>query len=136
MIFSNILFIMLVIATAFTTTSAKVVFVFDESLIECAEPKDKAGFFDFSELEVIAEDDTHAYLNGIWKVTKDLESPWYLAIYTERYERGQWNAFAYNKRIKDFCAVMHNPTEPWYGFFKQVPGCPAKKGVRIVLNFS
>lgn len=115
----------------FTSNQAEIVPVFAESFEECVKPKDKAGVCDFSSMEVIAEDQKHSFLNGSFKFMKDLKAPWDYKLYTERFERGQWNVFAFNKRVKDFCAVMHKSSEPWYGFYKGVPGCPAAKGVSI-----
>lgn len=108
---------------------SKIVPIIDEALEECVTEEDKAGIFDLSGLQVIAEDDTHAFMNGTWKFNKDLRAPWVYIIYTERFDRGEWSVYALNKRIENFCAEMHDPLEPWYGIFKHVPACPALAGV-------
>lgn len=112
------------------TVDGKVVPVLDETWENCVSDKDRAGAYDTSRLEVINVDDFHSVLNGTWKFTRDIEAPWNFKVFTERFERGQWNVFAFNRRVNDLCSVLHNPTEPWYNIFKHVQGCPIKSGVR------
>lgn len=111
-----------------------VVPIIDEHFEECVSPSEKAGVFDVSGLQIIAENDTHAYMNGTWKFTRELKAPWLFLLYTERFERDKWNLFAMDKRITDFCAVIHNPLEAWYSIYKDVSGCPMKKGVNREFN--
>lgn len=115
-------------------SNCKVVTMFDEAIKDCTTPETKAGVYDFTGMDVIAQDDTHAFLNGTWKFLKDVKSPWVYVIYTERFERGQWNVYAFNKRVSDFCKVIHSPTESWYNIYKNVDGCPLKAGVSFNLN--
>lgn len=129
-------FLFVVLASAITVSLAKVIPVFQESFEDCADPNEKAGFFDFSRMEIIADNDTHAHGNGTWKMTNDLKAPWEAHMYTERFERGHWSIFGINKQIKDFCAVMHSPTEIWYFAFQRIPRCPAVNGVSINLTNS
>lgn len=132
---ARLLLIIILVQTFAGLSQSEVIPVFDEVIQDCTTPDTKAGFFDFSGLEIIAENDTHAYLNGSWKFLKEVSSPWVYVIYTERFERGQWNLFAFNKRVPDFCKVIHSPTEPWYMIYKNVPGCPLKAGVGIIYRF-
>lgn len=123
----ELLFVILTILVALS--SAEIVPVFAETFEECVKPKDKAGIVDFTSIEVIAQDQSHSFLNGTFNFLKDLKAPWDYRMFTERYERGHWNVFAFNKRVADFCAVMHKPSEPWYAIYKTIPGCPAAEGV-------
>ena len=98
-------------------------------LEECAPEGQHAGIFDFSEFELIPENDTHTFANGKWKFTKPLNIPWPGALITERYERGQWLVQAFNRNYTDICPTLHRPTEPVYDIFKHVAGCPMPAGV-------
>lgn len=112
---------------------AKLKPVYDEKIENCAEEHERAGYMDFSGLEVSYEDDTHSFLNGTWKFTHEIKAPWHLIFYTERYDRGTWYRNGVSKDIPNFCAVIHRPSEVWYNIYKTVPGCPLAKGVNLVL---
>lgn len=66
----------------------KKVAVFDEEIGNCVNEKDRAHVFDFSKFEIIAIDDFHSVINGSWKFKGDIEAPWDMTLYTERFERG------------------------------------------------
>lgn len=85
--------------------------------------------FDFSELELIPENDTHTFINGKWKMVNDLNSPWKGSLKMEKLIRGEWLVQAFNREYQDICPTLHNPAEPYYSVFKDVPGCPSKAGV-------
>lgn len=126
-------FTSLFLSTLLAFSYAKIVIVFDEKIEICAKEDERAGKFDLSELEIVATDDTHSFMNDTWKFTGDITAPWFYHMYCERYERGQWNVFAFNKRVPNFCAAVHRPPEPWYNIFKKVHGCPIKNGVSFLL---
>lgn len=112
---------------------SKITPIIDESLEECVKPAEKAGYFDIKDLEIIAESETSSVLNGIWRFTKGINSPWTCVAYTERFERGQWNMYAMKRQIVDFCKQMLIPAEPWYNMFKNVSQCPLKPGVSLLI---
>lgn len=72
-------------------------------------------------------------MDGKWKIAQDLLSPWKGRLVFERYVQGQWLVQGIDRRYDDCCKTIHNPTEPAYSVFKEVPGCPAKAGV--ILNY-
>lgn len=121
--------ILLICSMLLKFTSAKITMILDEGFEKCVEPEEDANVFDFSNAEIVAESDTDVYFNGSVKFLKKVESPWFLHIYTEKFERGEWNVYAMNRKIKDFCAVLHNPLEVWYRYSKNLKGCPLAAGV-------
>lgn len=48
----------------------------------------------------------------------------------EMFHRGQWNIYAVQKKIPDFCAILHDKSEIWYPFTKTLPKCDIKAGVK------
>lgn len=113
---------------------AKIVAIPYEDFEICVPPEERAPNFDYSEMEIIVESDTEAYLNGSWNIVEETKSPWNMTIYSEKYERGVWNVQAFQRRIPDFCRVIQSPFEPWYHISsKFVPkNCPFPKGVSWV----
>jgi len=96
---------------------------------DCVAKNKAANIFDFSELELIPENDTHTFINGKWKFNKPLRAPWKGSLTFERYERGQWHVQAVNQKYNDICDVLKRPMEPLYDVFKHVGGCPMEIGV-------
>lgn len=107
------------------------VIIYEEIEI-CGEKEERAGVFEFSELEIFAESDEHVYLNGTWKFLKEIKSPWKSHVFTERKIRGKWSTEILNKKIPDFCEVIQRPTEPWYHVTSKFEhkDCPFPAGVR------
>lgn len=110
-------------------TSAKMTMILDEGFEKCVEPEEDANVFDISSAEIVAESDTEVYFNGSVKFLRAIESPWFVHVYTEKFERGGWNVYAMDRKIKDFCAVIHSSLEIWYRFTKDLKGCPLAAGV-------
>lgn len=106
----------------------KMEIILDEKLEDCSDPEDAAGLFDLSDFEMIAETDTSIFLNGTIRFRKDVQAPWKVFGYGETYDRATWSKRA-ERTIPDFCQVMHTPTEQWFPYFKDQPGCPYKAGV-------
>lgn len=98
----------------------------------CADENEKAGIYDVSGLEIVAVDDFNCFLNGSWKFNKDVEAPWENIGFTERFERGKLDLYAFSRRVPDLCSTLHSHAEPWYNIHKNVQpeGCPIKAGVR------
>lgn len=90
--------------------------------------------FDYSNLQIIPENDTHTFLNGSVKFLREMSDSWHLHLHTEHYERGQWLPQAYVQDIADYCKEMHNPVQPWYYATKDFKGCPIPKDV-ILFEF-
>ena len=89
----------------------------------------RANYFDYTGLQIYAENDTHTYFNGTWKFVKDLKKPWRYHFYTEKYVQGKWLIQAADMHISDMCQELHNPTKPWYSVYKHVEKCPRPAGV-------
>lgn len=106
-------------------------FIHDELEI-CATKEEQAGYFDFSEMELIAVNDTHVYINGKWKFLKEVRKPWQCHIYMERFDRGRWIVNVFNRKYEDFCKVIQDPTQPWFQQTRKWKHkhCPFPKGVR------
>lgn len=113
--------------------SSKVIPIIYEEYEECVKPEEKAGKFDFSELEIIAESDTHVYMNGSWNFIEEVKSPWTAIIFMERYERSQWILEALYKKVPDFCKSIQDPEETWYHVTShfEPKNCPFPAGVRF-----
>lgn len=109
----------------------KMEIIVDEKIVNCTEPGDLAGAMDFSQVELVAESDTTIVSNGTIRFLKPVKAPWKVHAYAERFTRGQWTLYGYNKKIDDFCTVMHNPTEIYYKWFKVCPKCPLEVGAII-----
>ena len=107
----------------------KIDVIVDEIIENCTKPGYKAGSMDFSNMEFIAESDTVFYANGKIKFLKPVKAPWKLYSYAEQFVRGKWVVSGYDKKILDFCEVMHNPNETYYKWFQHCPQCPIKVGV-------
>lgn len=124
-----------VLITIVKLCSSKIVVTIYEDYEVCVEPEESAGKFDFSELEIFAESDTKVFLNGSWNFLKEVKSPWPSTIFTERYDRGQWNIELVSKKIPDFCEVIQNPNEPWYEMTSQFEHkhCPFPAGVGRII---
>lgn len=91
--------------------------------------------FDFSNTELIPENDTHTFINGSVKSLDDIKAPILTLITAEYYTRGEWVMRAFNRTYPDFCFSMKNPIEPWYYVTKDWGSCPYKSGVsRSYLN--
>lgn len=123
-----------IVLTTFQLCSSKIVPVIYEEYEICTEPGKSAGKFDFSELEIFAVSDTKVFLNGTWIFLKEVKSPWTTNIFTERYDRGQWNIELISKNTQDFCEVIQNPNEPWYGATSMFEHkyCPFPAGVSFL----
>lgn len=109
----------------------------DEKIEKCVDAQDDAGYLDLSDFFIVAESDTSVFLNGSVRFLKTIESPWKVHMVGEKFERGEWNVYAFNKKVADFCAVMHSPAEVWYPYFKDFNGCPIEAGVssfNILIN--
>lgn len=119
----------LILKLFFSIALGKMEIVLDEKLEKCVDAKDDAGFYDMSEFEIVAESDTKVFLNGSIKFLRNVEAPWSVHIFAEKFNRGQWNVYAIDKTVPDFCSVMHRPSEPWYLYLKDFGGCPIKAGV-------
>lgn len=113
----------------------KVIPIVYEDFEICVEPENNAGKFDFSQLEIFAESDTKVYVNGSWTFLEEVKSPWTATIFTERYERGQWNVEALHKRFPDYCDAIQKETEPWYRITSKFEpkSCPFPAGVSSAL---
>jgi hypothetical protein len=111
-------------------TSAKVGIFFDDTIEDCTEEGDNAGYYDLSQLEIFIESDTDIYLNGTVKFLQEITSPWKTEVKSDEYVRSEWVPSVVQRKIPDFCAVLHSPIEPWYNFMKDLTGCPISAGVR------
>lgn len=121
----------LLIVLILNFASAKVVPIIYEKFEMCVEPENRAGKFDFSQLEYIAESDTVVFANGTWKFLEEVKSPWKATLFTEKFIRGQWSVEAFFKKIDDFCKVIQDPTQPWYPVTSKFEHkkCPFPAGV-------
>lgn len=121
----------LIFFMGFNFCFSKLIPIIYEELEYCVEPKNNARMFDFSQLEIFAETDTNVFLNGTWKFLKEVKSPWISNVFTERYERGQWNVELMNRRIPDFCESIQTKTEIWYHVtqYFEPKTCPFPAGV-------
>ena len=124
-----------IISFLFSSIFGKMEIIIDERIENCTKPGDEGGAFDISNIELIAETDTEVFANGTLRFIKNLGAPWYVNAFTEKFHRGQWNLFALDKKIPDFCAVMHSSTEMWYKYFKDFKGCPLNFGVSFLSFF-
>lgn len=134
--FGNMRAFLLLITVWINWSCAKVVPIIYEDYELCVEPEKRAGKFDFSELEIYAESDTNVVLNGTWTFLKEVKSPWTSIVYTERFDRGQWNTELMHSKIPDFCADIQNPTKPWYFITSKYEPkyCPFPAGVRNLIR--
>lgn len=106
----------------------------DEGIETCVEPEKKANYLDWSRLELIAPNDIDVFLNGSLKFLKPVKDSFMMYFYSEKFDRGQWTSALLTKKIKDFCTVMHNPTEIWYAKTKHLKSCPIPAGVSKINN--
>lgn len=109
--------------------SGKMDFIIDEKIETCVGSGEAAGAVDISHVELVAETDTKLVINGTVTFLKAIQSPWPTHTFAEKNDRGKWNLYAYEKTVKDFCSVMHKPTEVWYYYMKNLKGCPLQPGV-------
>lgn len=112
-----------------TSTVGKMDFYIDEAIEVCVKPADAANRIDISQLELIATSDTEMVINGSVNILKHVEAPWKAYVFTEKFDRGHWNLYAYERRIDDFCSNIHKQTETWYQYTKDLKGCPLEPGV-------
>lgn len=110
--------------------------ILDEDFEKCTADGEEAGLVDLSNFELIAETDTKVFANGNLTFPKGIKAPLEVHAFAEKFHRGQWDVYAYDRRIPDFCAVIHQPTETWYQFLKDVQGCPLEAGVRFKFDLS
>ncbi|XP_065078869.1 uncharacterized protein LOC135701855 [Ochlerotatus camptorhynchus] len=71
---------------------------------------------DFSNFEIINQDDGTLFYNGSLTMLKDFNSPWRIKITSKRLERGTWQPGIIAKEIFDLCKIIGNPLEP--GIYK------------------
>lgn len=111
--------------------SSKIIPIIDEKLEFCLQP-DETAKMDYSQLEIVVVSDTETYLNGTIVIKEEIRSPFVGYIYTEKFDRGQWNIEAMYKKIADFCNEMQNPLMPWYKYTSKMDpkNCPFPPGVR------
>lgn len=102
----------------------------DEGIENCAKPEERADYFDLDKLEVIVESDYDVFLNGTFRFNKEIKS-WNAHFYTEEFYRNEWTRRLVDRKVADFCKVIHSPTELWYNQMKKQPGCPIKAGVNF-----
>lgn len=111
----------------------KMVPIIDENYEICTEPEESANKFDYSELEIIVEEDTAVFLNGKWKFKNEVKSPWMAIVSLEKFDRGQWNVKGMYKKIEDFCQELDNPLMPWYVETSKFKNrCPFPAGVSTI----
>lgn len=108
---------------------AKMEILVDEDVQNCTAPGQRAGSMDFSKFELIAESETEMFANGSVAFLKPVKAPFKLYAYAERFIRGQWVLAGYERKITDFCEVMHDEEETYYKFFNPCPFCPFEAGV-------
>jgi hypothetical protein len=107
----------------------KIEIILHETFEKCVKPEEEAGVIDMTSFELIAESDSDVFMNGSVKFLKEIKAPWIVHAYTEKFIRGQWSLYAMEKKISDFCAVIHKKSEIWYNYMKDLPGCPLEQGV-------
>lgn len=123
------LFKIVSLSTLVTFAFGKMDFYIDDTVKLCTKKGEAAEAIDISQFELIATSDTEMMINGSVKFLKGFEEPWRVIFHTEKFERGQWNALAYQRRMDDLCKNIHGPTEIWYQYAKVLKGCPLKAGV-------
>lgn len=112
-------------------SESKILPYIHEELVNCNEEGTWAGKMDYSNLQLIATSDTEVSVNGSIVILKEIQSPWHLVLYGEKYDRGSWYRKGPYKTITNFCKSMQDPLEPWYPFTKNFEHkeCPLKAGV-------
>lgn len=65
------------------------------------------------------------------KLRSFLRKSWHVRAFTEKLIPGQWSLYALKRKISDFCAVMHSPTEIRYKYTKDLKACPLERGVNL-----
>lgn len=108
---------------------SRIEIILHETLENCVQSGEEAGVIDMTKFELIAVSDTEVFLNGTVKFLKAIKAPWIVHAFTEKNIRGQWSLYALEKKIPDFCEVMHRKSEIWFSYMKDLPGCPLEKGV-------
>lgn len=70
------------------------------------------------------------FSTGNLKFPKGFKSPIKYEVYVERFKRSKWHREIINRKGDDFCTVIQNPVEPWYGFFSNFKKkeCPFPPG--------
>lgn len=110
----------------------KIIPIIREGFELCAEPENRAGKLDYSNLEIIAESDEDVFLNGSILFLKEIKAPWKALFFLEKFHRDKWNMEMIKKSVPDFCATIQKPSEPWYFITSKFEhkDCPFPAGVR------
>lgn len=112
----------------------RVVMLPEDKIEKCADSATFNGTCDFTNLKIVFESDTDIFLNGsIVLAWKGLKSPMKARVFAEKFIREKWVSALVDKKISDWCKVMHNPMEVYYNLFKDQPGCDIPEGVRAKL---
>lgn len=113
MSFSEFFYLLIALITV-NSCGAKIVPIVYEDFEECVETEEKAGKFDYSEMEIIAESDYHVCLNGTLVILDEVKSPWKVTLFAERLRGNKWVVDSIHRRVPDFCTSIQSITEPWY----------------------
>lgn len=121
-------------------SDSKVLIIIYEDYERCVEPEEEAGKLDFSDLHIIALSDTKVYLNGSVKFLKDINAPWRIFAFGERFIRNKWLMDSIHRKVSDLCQSIQSPLEPWYFITSKFEhkNCPFPAGVisSIITRFS
>jgi hypothetical protein len=117
-------FLLLYFCSTIACAHCKIIPIIFETIHNCAEGNKPAGLMDHSGLEIVAEDDTHSFLNGKVLFPKGISSPWQVHIRTEQFDRNEWNMRGIDATIPDLCGELHEEDAPWYDIFKDKAACP------------
>ncbi|XP_052562858.1 uncharacterized protein LOC120423457 [Culex pipiens pallens] len=102
---------------------------FDDDFRECGNGKPMVGM-DFSNFQIIPENNGSVTLNGTVKFTKDYENPTKWNLYTERLDRGSWVPGIVAREVNNICISLQMPNEPWYPYARHMKQktCPFRAG--------